>query len=381
MSQPSSASPSSGSSLSGRQDGRETLGSRIGFLFLSAGCAIGLGNVWRFPFIAGQYGGALFVAVYLFFLVTVGLPVLIMEFSVGRAARRNMGDALRRLEPKGSCWHRFGWFSLVGSYLLMMFYIPVAGWMLYYCQAMARGELALPPEQVGAFFGRMLSEPKGMIFWAWLTLLVGFGVCWMGVRKGLERVVKAMMAGLLAIMIGLAVRAVTLPGAMEGLAFYLAPDWSRAVEAGLWGMVNAAMTQAFFTLGLGVGSMLIFASYLDRRRTLTGEATLIVGLDTFVAFTAGLIIFPACFAFGVRPDSGPGLVFITLPNIFNAMPGGGIWGTLFFVFMSCAALSTVISVVENIISYSVDVWGWSRGKSVLVNGAAMALLVLPCILG
>ena len=384
MSQPSPASspsPSSGSSLPGGKDGRETLGSRLGFLFLSAGCAIGLGNVWRFPFITGQYGGALFVAVYLFFLIAVGLPILIMEFSVGRAARRNMGDALRQLEPKGARWHRFGWFSLAGSYLLMMFYIPVAGWMLYYCQATIRGELALPPEQVGAFFGEMLSEPAGMIFWAWMTLLVGFGVCWMGVRKGLEPVVKAMMGGLLLILLGLAARSVTLPGALEGLRFYLAPDWNRAMDAGVWGMVNAAMTQAFFTLGLGVGSMLIFASYLDRRRTLTGEATLIVGLDTFVAFTAGLIIFPACFAFGVKPDSGPGLVFITLPNIFNSMPGGRLWGTLFFVFMSFAALTTVISVVENIISYSMDVWGWSRRKSTLVNGAAMALLVLPCILG
>ena len=375
MSQPS---PESFSSPSG---GRETLGSRLGFLFLSAGCAIGLGNVWRFPYITGQYGGAVFVVVYLFFLIAVGLPILIMEFSVGRAARRNMGDALRRLEPAGTGWHRVGWFSLVGSYLLMMFYIPVAGWMLFYCLATARGELAVSPEQVGAFFGGMLSRPGEMIFWAWLTLLAGFGVCWFGVRKGLEPVVKILMGGLLVILIGLAIRAVTLPGAFEGLKFYLAPDVNRAVEAGVWGMINAAMTQAFFTLGLGVGSMLIFASYLDRKRTLTGEATLIVALDTFVAFTAGLIIFPAGFAFGVRPDSGPGLVFITLPNIFNAMPGGRLWGSLFFVFMGCAALTTVISVVENIISYSMDVWGWSRKKSTLINALAMALLVLPCILG
>lgn len=360
---------------------RETLATRLGFLLLSAGCAIGLGNVWRFPYITGQYGGAVFVVVYLLCLLALGLPLLIMEFAVGRAAHANMGRALRDLEPAGTGWHRFGWFSLVGSYLLMMFYIPVAGWMLGYCWYTARGDLALPPEGVGAFFGGLLGNPAAMLGWTLPVAAIGFGVCALGVRRGLERVVKVLMVGLLAIMAGLALRAVTLPGAGAGIAFYLAPDWGRAVEAGLWGLLNAAMGQAFFTLSVGVGSMLILGSYLDDSHSLTGESALIVALDSFVALTAGLIIFPACFAFDVRPDSGPGLIFVTLPNIFNAMSGGRVWGTLFFVFMSCAALTTVIAVVENIISYGVDVWGWTRRKSVLVHGVALTLLTLPCILG
>ncbi len=360
---------------------RETLATRLGFLLLSAGCAIGLGNVWRFPYIAGQYGGAVFVVVYLLCLFGLGLPLLIMEFAVGRAARANMGRALRDLEPAGAWWHKFGWFSLIGSYLLMMFYIPVAGWMLGYCWYTARGDLALPSEGVGAFFGGFLNNPVAMLGWTLPVVVVSFGVCAFGGRRGRGRGVKLLLGGLLVILVGLALRAVTLPGAGAGLAFYLAPDWDRAVDAGLWGMLNAAMGQAFFTLGLGVGSMLIFGSYLDDKHSLTGESAFIVGLDTFVALTAGLIIFPACYAFGVRPDSGPGLVFVTLPNIFNAMPGGRVWGTLFFVFMSCAALTTVITVVENIVSYGMDVWGWTRRKSVLIHGAALALLTLPCILG
>ncbi len=360
---------------------RERLASRLGFLLLSAGCAIGLGNVWRFPWITGQYGGAWFVLIYLFFLLAVGLPIMVMEFSVGRASRHNMGRAFRVLEPAGTQWHAFGWFSLVGSYLLMMFYMPVAGWMLAYCYYMGAGKLALPPEQVGAFFGNMLGDPAGMTFWAAIVLLCGFGVCWFGVRNGLERVVKIMMVGLLLIMIGLALRAVTLDGASEGLAFYLAPDWSRIEKAGILNVISAAMNQAFFTLSLGIGAMMVFGSYLDNRRNLTGESVFIVGLDTFVALTSGLIIFPACFAFGVQPDSGPGLVFITLPNIFNKMALGSLWGSLFFVFMSCAALSTVIAVVENIISYSMDVWGWSRKKSIAVHGVLLAVLMMPCILG
>ena len=360
---------------------RERLASRLGFLLLSAGCAIGLGNVWRFPWITGQYGGAWFVLIYLFFLLAVGLPIMIMEFSVGRASRHNMGRAFHVLEPAGTKWHVFGWFSLAGSYLLMMFYMPVAGWMLAYCYYTGTGRLALPPEQVGDFFGGMLGDPAGMTFWAALVLLCGFGVCWFGVRNGLERVVKIMMVGLLLIMLGLAVRAVTLEGAGEGLTFYLAPDWSRVEKAGILNVVSAAMNQAFFTLSLGIGAMMIFGSYLDNRRNLTGESMFIVGLDTFVALTSGLIIFPACFAFGVQPDSGPGLVFITLPNIFNQMSMGALWGSLFFVFMSCAALTTVIAVVENIVSYSMDVWGWGRKKAIAVHCVLLALLMMPCILG
>lgn len=263
----------------------------------------------------------------------------------------------------------------------MMFYMPVAGWMLAYCYYMGTGRLALPPEQVGDFFGGMLGDPAGMTFWAALVLLCGFGVCWFGVRNGLERVVKIMMVGLLLIMLGLAVRAVTLEGAGEGLTFYLAPDWSRVEKAGILNVVSAAMNQAFFTLSLGIGAMMIFGSYLDNRRNLTGESMFIVGLDTFVALTSGLIIFPACFAFGVQPDSGPGLVFITLPNIFNQMSMGALWGSLFFVFMSCAALTTVIAVVENIVSYSMDVWGWGRKKAIAVHCVLLALLMMPCILG
>ena len=319
--------------------------------------------------------------IYLFFLLAVGLPIMIMEFSVGRASRHNMGRAFHVLEPAGTKWHVFGWFSLAGSYLLMMFYTTVAGWMLAYCYYMGTGRLALPPEQVGAFFGGMLGDPAGMTFWAALVLLCGFGVCWFGVRNGLERVVKIMMVGLLLIMLGLAVRAVTLEGAGEGLTFYLAPDWSRVEKAGILNVVSAAMNQAFFTLSLGIGAMMIFGSYLDNRRNLTGESMFIVGLDTFVALTSGLIIFPACFAFGVQPDSGPGLVFITLPNIFNQMSMGALWGSLFFVFMSCAALTTVIAVVENIVSYSMDVWGWGRKKAIAVHCVLLALLMMPCILG
>lgn len=361
---------------------RERLATRLGFLFLAAGCAIGLGNVWRFPYVTGKYGGAIFVATYLVFLVAVGLPILIMEFAVGRASRRNMGRALAVLEPEGTKWHKFGWFSLVGSYLLLMFYIPVAGWMLGYCFYTAHGDLAVPQEQVADFFGGMLGDPLAMVGWTALVAGLGFGVCALGVRRGVERVVKVLMAGLLALLVGLALRAVTLPGAGAGIGFYLVPDWSRVQEAGgVWNMVNEAMNQAFFTLSLGIGAMLIFGSYLDKRHTLTGESVWIVGLDTFVALVAGLIIFPACSAFNVAPDSGPGLIFITLPHVFNAMSGGRVWGCLFFVFMSCAALTTVIAVMENIVSYCMDVWGWARSGAVLVNGVLLSLLTLPCVLG
>lgn len=360
---------------------RELLATRLGFLLLSAGCAIGLGNVWRFPYIAGLYGGAIFVVIYLLFLFAMGLPIVVMEFAMGRASRRNMGLAFHVLEPKGSKWHRLGWLSLAGGYFLMMFYIPVAGWMLAYCYHTATGALTMPPDQVSAFFGNMLADPYGMMFWTLVVAIAGFGVCALGVRAGVERVVKFMMIGLLAIMVLLAIHSIMLPGASEGLNFYLAPDWERASKAGWLNLLNAAMNQAFFTLSIGVGAMMVFGSYLDRKHTLTQETALIVGLDTFVALTAGLIIFPACFAFNVQPDSGPGLVFITLPNIFNAMSGGRIWGSLFFVFMSCAALTTVIAVVENIICYCMDVWRWSRRKAVLINSVLLTLLTLPCVLG
>ena len=360
---------------------REHLASRLGFLLLSAGCAIGLGNVWRFPFITGKYGGAVFLAAYLLFLLFMGLPILIMEFSVGRASRRNMSKAFSVLEPAGTKWHWFGWFSPVGSYILMMFYMPVAGWMLYYMFASITGGLAVPVDKVPEIFTGMLANPWLMTFWTVVVSLSCFYICSIGLQKGVERVVKFMMAGLLLIMVALAVHAVTLPGAVEGLKFYLVPDFQRAWDAGILALINDAMNQAFFTLSIGIGSMCIFGSYLNKNNTLTKESAFIVSLDTFVALTAGLIIFPACFAFGVTPNAGPGLIFITLPNVFNAMPYGQVWGTLFFIFMSAAALTTVIAVLENIISFFMDNYGWERRKSVLVNAVLLTLLTLPCILG
>jgi len=360
---------------------REHLASRLGFLLLSAGCAIGLGNVWRFPFITGKYGGAVFLVVYLLFLLFMGLPILIMEFSVGRASRRNMSKAFKVLEPEGTKWHWLGWFSPVGSYVLMMFYMPVAGWMLYYMFSTAVGTLSVPVDQVSNVFTGMLGNPWLMLFWTAVVSIVCFYICSMGLQKGVERVVKWMMAGLLFIMIGLAIYAVSLPGAGKGLEFYLVPDFQRAWDAGILSLINDAMNQAFFTLSIGIGSMCIFGSYLNKNNTLTKESAFIVSLDTFVALTAGLIIFPACFAFGVTPNAGPGLIFITLPNVFNAMPYGQVWGTLFFIFMSAAALTTVIAVLENIISYFMDNHGWSRKKSVIFNAITLTLLTLPCILG
>ena len=361
--------------------GREMLGSRLGFLLLSAGCAIGLGNVWRFPYIAGAYGGAALVGIYLLCLLAV-TPILVMELAVGRAARCNMGRALRVLEPAGTRWHRCGWFALIGSYLLMMFYTTVTGWLLAYCWYMATGALhGLDPAGVGDFFARVLASPAVQIAAMSVVVVLGCAVCALGLRRGVERVVKCMMLGLLIILAALVLRAVTLPGAGEGIAFYLAPDASRLRDAGLFSAVNAAMNQAFFTISVGIGSMTIFGSYQPKDRSLTGEAALIVGLDTLVAFMAGLIIFPACFAFGVRPDAGPGLVFVTLPNIFNSMDGGRFWGALFFIFMSFAALSTVIAVFENIISYTADVWGIPRRRGTVLHMIGIWLLSLPCALG
>jgi len=368
---------------------RETFGSRLGFLLLSAGCAIGLGNVWRFPFITGKYGGAVFLGFYLLFLIAMGLPVLIMEFAVGRAARLNMGSAFRKLEPAGTKWHRFGWLTIVGCYLLMMFYIPVAGWMVAYMFKGMSGTLLAPAGTadvagyVQGLFGGLLADPWGMIGWTLVASIVGFGVCALGVQKGVERVTKVMMAGLLLVMLGLAIYALTFDGAGKGLAFYLKPDWGRAMQSGIWALVNDAMNQAFFTLSIGIGSMCIFGSYLNRERTLTSESVIVTALDTFVALVAGLIIFPACFAFGVNPDAGPGLVFVTLPNVFNGMPrvAGRIFGTLFFVFMSVAALTTVIAVVENCIAYFMDTRGWSRRKSTSFNFLLLTTLTLPCVLG
>jgi len=361
---------------------RETLASRLGFLFLSAGCAIGLGNVWRFPYITGVYGGGAFVLLYLIFLIILGLPVIIMEFAVGRASRQNVAGAFYKLQKPGTKWHIFGYIAIAGNYLLMMFYTTVAGWMLYYFFAMLKGDLSgLNPEQTGAFFGAMLSKPDLMITWMLITVVIGFVVCAGGLRNGVERVAKIMMSFLFVIMLVLVVRSVTLPGASKGIAFYLKPDFNRMMENGFWSAVYAAMGQAFFTLSLGIGAMTIFGSYIEKERSLTGESLSILGLDTLAAFMAGLIIFPASASFGVDAGAGPGLVFVTLPNIFNALPAGRFWGSLFFLFMSFAAMTTVIAVFENIVSYAIDILHWSRIKAVIVNAFVIAVLSIPCALG
>jgi NSS family neurotransmitter:Na+ symporter len=361
---------------------REKFSSRLGFILISAGCAIGLGNVWRFPYITGLYGGAAFVVMYLIFLLIFGLPIMTMEFSVGRASRASIATSFKKLEPNGTKWHIFSYFGVLGNYLLMMFYTTIAGWMLLYFVKMLRGEfVGATAEQVGTIFSEMTAQPITMSFWLIIVVLLGFGICSLGLQKGVEKITKLMMSSLLVIMVVLVIRSITLPGASEGLKFYLKPDFSKMAEHGIFNVVSAAMGQAFFTLSIGIGSMAIFGSYIDKDRSLMGESVSILVLDTAVAVLSGLIIFPACFSFGVNPESGPQLVFVTLPNIFNAMPGGRIWGALFFVFMSFAALSTVIAVFENIISFAIDLWGWSRKKAVLINIILIIVLSLPCVLG
>jgi len=364
------------------QKARESLGSRLGFLFISAGCAIGLGNVWRFPYITGKYGGAAFVLIYLIFLIGLALPVMIMEFSVGRASRTNIAGAFKKLEPAGSKWHIYGYFGICANYVLMMFYTVVSGWMLAYFYYTVSGQLAgLSPDQVGAFFGGTLESPKVQLLWMALVIIIGFSVCAIGLRNGVEKVSKFMMSGLFVIVIILAIRAVTLDGAGAGVEFYLKPDFTKLTENGLWTSIYAAMGQAFFTLSVGIGSMLIFGSYIGKERSLTGESLNIMGLDLVAAFMAGMIIFPTCFAFGVEPGAGPGLIFVTLPNIFNHMTMGTLWGALFFIFMSFAAMSTVIAVFENIVAFGIDNWKVSRQASVGINLILMLILAAPCALG
>ena len=361
---------------------RETFASRLGFVLISAGCAIGLGNVWRFPYIVGKYGGAAFVLIYLFFLAVMGLPIMTMEFAVGRASRKSIAVSFHVLEPRGTRWHWYSWFGMAGNYMLMMFYTTVAGWMLLYFVKMGKGDfVGLDAAGVGNTFNGMLGDPGVMLIFMILVVLICMGVCAKGLQNGVEKVTKGMMLCLLALLVVLAVRAVSLPGAGKGLEFYLKPDFGKLAEYGWGEVIFAAMGQAFFTLSLGIGAMAIFGSYIDRERRLLGEALNVTVLDTFVAFVAGLIIFPSAFAFGVTPDAGPSLIFVTLPNIFNAMPGGRLWGALFFLFMTFAALSTVIAVFENIISFPMDKWGWSRGKSVAVNLPLIFVLSLPCLLG
>lgn len=361
---------------------RERFSSRLGFILISAGCAVGLGNVWRFPYITGQYGGAAFVLVYLIFLVLLGLPIMVMEFAVGRASQKSAARSFHVLEPAGTKWHLQGYACMAGNYLLMMFYTTVGGWMAAYIFKTLTGEFkGLDSDGVAAVFNDMLARPGYMTFWMVLVVLLSFFICSLGLQKGVERITKAMMSCLFLILLILCIRSVTLPGASEGLRFYLIPDFTRFTENGVGNTIFAAMGQAFFTLSLGIGAMAIFGSYIGKDHTLTGETINICLLDTLVAFLAGLIIFPSCFAFGVDPGQGPGLVFITLPNIFNQMVGGRIFGVLFFVFMTFAAQSTIIAVFENIISFSMDLFGTSRKKTVLINGIVIILLSLPCIFG
>lgn len=361
---------------------RERFSSRLGFILISAGCAVGLGNVWRFPYITGQYGGAAFVLVYLIFLVLLGLPIMVMEFAVGRASQKSAARSFHVLEPAGTKWHLQGYACMAGNYLLMMFYTTVGGWMAAYIFKTLTGEFkGLDSDGVAAVFNDMLARPGYMTFWMVLVVLLSFFICSLGLQKGVERITKAMMSCLFLILLILCIRSVTLPGASDGLRFYLIPDFARFTENGVGNTIFAAMGQAFFTLSLGIGAMAIFGSYIGKDRSLTGETINICLLDTLVAFLAGLIIFPSCFAFGVDPGQGPGLVFITLPNIFNQMVGGRIFGVLFFVFMTFAAQSTIIAVFENIISFSIDLFGTSRKKAVLINGIAIILLSLPCVFG
>lgn len=361
---------------------REKFGSRLGFILISAGCAIGLGNVWRFPYITGQYGGAAFVLIYLFFLLILGLPIMVMEFSVGRAGQSSIALAFNKLEPAGTKWHWYKYFGMAGNYLLMMFYTTIGGWMILYLIKMASGQFAgLNVSEVEMVFDEMKAQPVTMTVFMILVVALCFGICCMGLQKGVEKITKGMMLLLLVLMIILAVRSITLEGAGAGLEFYLFPDFGKVKENGIMEVVFAAMGQSFFTLSLGIGAIAIFGSYIDRSRSLTGEAVCVTILDTCVALIAGLIIFPASFAFGVNPDSGPNLIFITLPNIFNSMAGGRIWGSIFFLCMFFAAASTIIAVFENIISFAMDLTGCSRKKAVLVNFIVILVLSMPCVLG
>ena len=361
---------------------REKFSSRLGFILISAGCAIGLGNVWRFPYITGKYGGGVFVLIYLFFLIAMGLPVVVMEFATGRASQKSITKSYDVLEPKGTKWHIHKYFAFAGNFLLMMFYTTVAGWMLAYFYKMLTGEfVGADSAKIGQIFGELTTNRNEMIFWMVLISVLGLLVCSFGLEKGVEKITKPMMLCLFGILLALIIRAVTLPNAMEGLSFYLKPDVSKIKEAGLGEVLFAAMGQSFFTLSIGIGSLSIFGSYLNKERALTGEAVSVMVLDTAVAIMSGLIIFPACFAFGINPGEGPGLVFVTLPNVFNSMAGSRIWGTLFFLFMTFAAFSTVIAVFQNIIACARDLWGWSLKKSTLINGVLLIVLSLPCILG
>ena len=361
---------------------RENLKSRLGFILLSAGCAIGIGNVWRFPYIVGNYGGGIFVLFYLSFLALIGIPVLTIEFSIGRASQKSTAKAYQELEPRGTKWHLHSNFAIAGNYILLMFYTTVAGWMLYYFYKFAVGGfVGLDTANVKNTFNNLLASPATMTFWMLVVVVLGFGVCSLGLQKGVEKITKVMMTALLGLIIILAIHAVRLDGGIDGVKFYLLPNFEKIQEVGFFKLITTAMNQAFFTLSIGMGSMMIFGSYIDKSRTLLGESINIALLDTFVAIIAGLIIFPSCFAFNVEPDSGPSLIFITLPNVFTSMKGGRIWGSLFFLFMTFAAFSTVIALFENILTCCVEKFNITRKKAVLINIIIISVLSLPCVFG
>lgn len=361
---------------------RESFGSRLGFILVSAGCAIGIGNVWKFPYLAGENGGGLFVLFYFIFLLIMGVPVMSMELAIGRRSRKSGAEGFREIERKGSKWHIVGYASIIGCYLLMMFYTSVAGWMISYFWKFLSGSFSssMDKSAVSSVFTGMLSSTSDSLVFMTLSVVIGMGVCALGLKNGVEKITKVMMMGLLALIIILAIHSLTLPGAMEGLKFYLVPSIGTLKEKGVLSVVVAAMNQAFFTLSLGICAMEIFGTYMSKENTLFSEAFRISLLDTFVAVVSGLIIFPSCFSFSISPDAGPSLIFVTLPNVFINMKGGRVWGTLFFVFMSFAALSTVIAVFENIIASFMDNYSWSRKKSVVINFISILLLSLPCAL-
>lgn len=361
---------------------RENFKSRLGFLLVSAGCAVGLGNVWKFPYICGENGGAAFIVIYLIFLAVLGWPILMAEFAVGRGSKRSVALCFSALESEKSNWQHFKWFGIAGNYLLMMFYTVVGGWMLYYFYQYAIGNLAAQDAQgITATFSDMLSSPQTLTLWTIIAIVISFGICAVGLQNGVEKITKIMMMFLIVLMVVLAVRSVTLENASEGLKFYFLPDFNRAVQKGWGNVIFAAMTHAFFTLSVGMGSMSIFGSYMKKTHKITNEALNVVFLDTSIAIMAGIIIIPSCFAYGIQPDVGPSLLFITLPNVFNHMVGGHVWGTLFFVFMVFAAMSTIIAVFENIIAITMEIWNMTRKKAVLVNMLLLTLLSQPAVLG
>lgn len=363
---------------------REKFGSRLGFILVSAGCAIGLGNVWKFPYMCGKYGGAAFILIYLCFLIGMGLPIMVCEFAVGRGSGKGVASSFKALEKAGNKWHGFGYIGMIANYLLMSFYVAVSGWMMYYCYRMATGEFSnvgMGAQEITDKFNQMLASPGTVLLWSFITIVLSFGICALGVQKGVEKISKFMMTCLLALIIVLVINSVGLPGAKAGIEFYLIPNFDAIRKVGLGNVIFAAMSQSFFTLSIGMGAMSIFGSYMDKQRSLAGETISITVLDTFVATMSGLIVIPACFAYGIEPDAGPSLIFITLPKVFCQMAGGHIWGSLFFLFLTFAALTTVVAVFENIISFGMDLWGWSRKKAVLVNIVLITFLILPCIFG